>query len=526
MLNNFVDFLKGLFNRYLQQIVKDYEVAVELYNIKIVRPISLTLRYYLKRYGVFKIIWKIIIIVLIKIPIWWPFLFIVYIWNLFLTYTFLPLIYWIERQITYQTNNVPIWFNFLDYNKFLYWVLEIQWWLKTLLGLVHIMDYLYRWWIRLPRFVDHVRSRIAEWKYDLKQDVMKRDGTIDLALKYFKNNRVKIRNMVIRYIWYMPKNFVFTWLNPHKYKLFRLVFYKRNRIRLYNRWYSWWLIRYKIFKGLTKYRIKSAIHLGIKKLWSRLMFRCKYILKMIIIRCHIRQFYNKIVLKIRKCVYYICKELIYIFTILQLVVEILIIFYVKFEFLFSFIIWIILKVIRIIIYLLYLTLCFLNFWYYNVIYNYDWYHLWFVKDGSNSIKALKLQKKLGHSAENTMANLDLKNKSNSNKNIKNISFIRRIKNNIKLKSNTVWKFCFGQEAILFIDLSSVKDKVSDNSNKKPVKAINEYEDIWTRMWKACCPPLWLEKPEDVNAPNSKYRVEIKAGIGKGKQKSEDKPSKK
>jgi len=62
---------------------------------------------------------------------------------------------------------------------------------------------------------------------------MRSDGAIDVGLRYLRDNQTKIKNNFYKYFWYMPKNFVFNWLNPHKYKLFRLIFYKNNRIKIY-----------------------------------------------------------------------------------------------------------------------------------------------------------------------------------------------------------------------------------------------------------------------------------------------------
>lgn len=486
-------------------------MMVEFYEIKIVRPMQLKLWHYMKIYGIFKIIWKIILIVLIKIPIWWPFLLITYLWGLFLTYTFLPLIYWVEYQISNKKEQKVVWFAWINYDKVLYWILEVQWWLKTLLGLIHILDYLYRWWHKLPRFIDYIISVIIEQWASIKAQSMRSDGAIDVGLRYLRDNQTKIKNNFYKYFWYMPKNFVFNWLNPHKYKLFRLIFYKNNRIKIYTWLYCRWLIRYKIFKGLVKYWFNSFVYMG----GRRILLRVKFIYKMIKIRCHIRHLYNYIALKIRKIVYYVCRELIYIWTAILLLIEVFLIFFSKLLPLFTFTGWLISKI-------LYLILCGLNFWFYNVIYTYEWYQIWFIKGISNSIKGLEIQKKLGFTAKKVLSFVDLGKKPLINNSPNHITFRGKIKNNLKNGGNMIWRVWFGQEAVLFVPKSIKKphpeNNISDKLKKKPIKDMNRDQDIWTRMWQACCPPLWFKKPEDVNSPNSKFRIEIKAGIGKDKQK--------
>lgn len=504
-----MNFIKGLLKRYWEQIVKDYEMWIEFYEIKIVRPLQLKMWHYIKIYGIFKIIWKIILIVLIKIPIWWPFLLITYLWGLFLTYTFLPLVYFVEQQISNKKEQKAVPLDWINYDKVLYWILEIQWWLKTWLGLIHILDYLYRWWHKLPRFIDYIISAVIDKWSDIKQQSMRTDGAIDVGLRYLKNNQTKIKNNFYKYLWFAPKNFVLNWLNPHKYKLFRLIFYKNNRLKIYTWLYCRWLIRYKIFKGLVKYWINSFLYMG----GRRILLRVKFIYKMIKTRCHIRHLYNYIALKIRKIVYYVCRELIYIWTAISLLMEIFLIFFSKLLPLFSLIWWLMSKI-------LYLILCGLNFWFYNVLYTYEWYQIFFIKGASNSIKALQIQKKLGFTAKKVLSIANLGDSSLPVNSPKHITFIGKIKNKVKNGGNIIWRVWFGQEAVLFNDKLVKKHPPIENKSDKKIfiKDMNSDQDIWTRMWKACCPPLWFHKPEDVNSPNSKFRIEVKAGIGKGKQK--------
>lgn len=484
-------------------------MMVEFYEITIVRPLQLRMWHYIKIYGIFKIIWKIILIVLIKIPIWWPFLLITYLWGLFLTYTFLPLVYWVEQQISNKKEQKAVLCDWINYDKVLYWILEIQWWLKTWLGLIHILDYLYRWWYKLPRFIDYIRSSVMDKWFDIKQQSMRTDGAIDVGLRYLKHNQTKIKNNFFKYFWFAPKNFVLNWLNPHKYKLFRLIFYKNNRLKIYTWLYCRWLIRYKIFKGLVKYWFNSFLYMG----GRRILLRVKFIYKMIKARCHIRHLYNYIALKMRKIVYYVCRELIYIWTAISLLIEIFLIFFSKLMPLFSFTWWLMSRI-------LYLTLCGLNFWFYNVIYTYEWYQTFFIKGVSNSIKALEIQKKLGFTAKKVLSIVNLGNTSSPVNSSNHITFRGKIKNKVKNGGNIIWRVWFGQEAVLFNDKLVKKHPSMENKSDKSffIKDMNSDQDIWTKIWKACCPPLWFQKPEDVNSPNSKFRIEVKAGIGKGKQK--------
>ena len=166
--------------------------------------------------------------------------------------------------------------------------------------------------------------------------------------------------------------------------------------------YSRWLIRYKIFKGLLKYWVRSAMHMG----GRRLKLRIKHIYKMIKLRWHIRHLYNRIALKIRKVVYYVARELIYIWTGISLFIEICLI-------LFSKLIPLFLIIGKIISRILYILICILNVWFYNVVYTYDWYIFWFIKGGSNSIRALKIQKKLGITAKKMVSLIKLNKKKTS-----------------------------------------------------------------------------------------------------------------
>lgn len=504
-----MNYLKGLIFKYQEQLKKDYYIISQLYDIKITRPMRLTIRQHIKIHGIFRILWKIICIILVKIPIWWPFLMVTYLWGLFLTYFFLPLIFWVEKQIEYKKNNLTIYFVNVDYNKVLYWILEIQWWLKTWIGLIHIFDLLYKWWWKLPRFVDFIYDKVRRWWYIIKTNSMRKDGAIDIWLHYLKTNQTRIKSNFYKYLWIIPRNFVFNWLNPHRYKIFRLVFYKNNRQRLYTWLYCRWLIRYKIFKGLVKYWVRGALHMGGRRLW----LRTKYIYKMIILRCHIRYLYNNIVLKIRKAIYYISRELIYIWTTISLIIEIILIIISKLLPIFYFVVWLVSKILYVLIFIL-------NAWYYNIFYSYEWYQIWFIKGGSNSIKALKNKKKVDLTAKKILSGVDIIKKKKIDTKNTYLTIKSRFKISLKNNTNKLWKLYFGPEAIFFRPFTS-SDPNIDNINtdqnlklKKPVKKIKNMnkEDIWTRMWKACCPPLWLAKPEDVNSPNSKYRVEFKAGI--------------
>lgn len=253
----------------------------------------------------------------------------------------------------------------------------------------------------------------------------------------------------------------------------------------------------------------------------RLWLRTKYIYKMIILRCHIRYLYNNIVLKIRKAVYYISRELIYIWTTISLIIEIILIIISKLLPIFYFTGWLVSKILYVLIFIL-------NIWYYNIFYSYQWYQIWFIKGGSNSIKALKNQKKMDLTAKKILSGVDIIKKTKVDTKNTYLTIKSRFKISLKNNSNKLWKLYFGPEAILFKPFIS-SDPNIDNINidqnlKKPVKKSKNMnkEDIWTRMWKACCPSLWLAKPEDVNSPNSKYRVDFKAGIVNKKNSSKSK----
>ena len=498
--------MRGLLIKYYEQLLKDYDIIAQLYHIKIVRPMALTIRQHIKIHGILKILWKIIVLVLIKVPIWWPFLMVTYLWGLLVTYSFLPLIYWIQLQIEAKTNNLPIIFYNIDYEKFLYWVLEIQWWLKTWLGLIHIFDLFYKWWTKLPRLIDFIYIKVRDKWYEIKENSMRTDGAIDIWLNYLVKNRTQIKNNLYKYFIIIPKNFVFNWLNPHKYFLFRLIFYKNNRLRLYTWLYARWLIRYKIFKGLVKYWIRSALFMGGRRLWLRI----KYLIKMIGLRCHIRYLYNLVVLKIRKIVYYVSRELIYIWTTIGLLIEIMLILFAKFLFLFGFLANMLFKI-------LYVIFCMLNVWFYDIAYTYDWYQVWFIKGVSNSIIALKIQKQLGLTAKKAVSGVILAPSPTSNYENGYLTLKTRIKQSLKNNGNKLWKLYFGPQAILFADkaknVECYSQQLTDKKYKN-VKHINEDQHIWTKIWKSCCPPLWFKKPEDVNSIKSKYRIEFKSGIGK------------
>jgi hypothetical protein len=62
--------MKGLLIKYYEQILKDYDIIAQLYDIKIVRPMRLTIKQYIKIHGIFKILRKIVLMVLVKVPIW------------------------------------------------------------------------------------------------------------------------------------------------------------------------------------------------------------------------------------------------------------------------------------------------------------------------------------------------------------------------------------------------------------------------------------------------------------------------
>jgi hypothetical protein len=216
------------------------------------------------------LLFRIIKGLVVKVAFWWPFSIMTYIWNLLIKYSFIPL-----QEILYyyadKNGNTVKWQKITLY--FNYFIL----FLRTIGGLTLLVAKILNFW------------HVTRWDYlaryerfELREDdivVLINGWLAKLAPIGMARRRTKrfIIDKLILKPWYIAK----LWLNPKKYWVFRLFYYKKGRQLIYNLFYVYitfpiW-VYYRITLAVVKHKIRIFLRITIKRYYRNLCFVLTFI---------------------------------------------------------------------------------------------------------------------------------------------------------------------------------------------------------------------------------------------------------
>ena len=261
-----LDYTKLVVELYKKELQEDFELLQGLIQEWIIIPRDITMHTYMAMYGVFGCIIRMVILLLVRIPVWWPMHMLAYLINCSVRYTFVPVFAFLHTQLNKPDKNT---LTYMMY-EYVYTVVEwVEWILKTVFLLTYVVDKIVIWMRNRRSVRGYINYKIDQIvvKAHILRNEKQKQGRLTKLLKVAKQGWSTYMSPVPRLIWQGIKIIV-KYMNPLNYTWVKYVVYTKNRRNLIIIIKCRVIIRVAILKGLIKYGVQGWLWLRLCR-WSR-----------------------------------------------------------------------------------------------------------------------------------------------------------------------------------------------------------------------------------------------------------------
>lgn len=261
-----LEYIKLVVELYKKELQQDGELLQELVQEWILIPRDISMHTYMAMYGIFGCIIRILILLFIRIPVWWPMHMLAYLINCIVRYSFVPLFAWLHIQLN-QANKGSKAQRMYSY---LYTVVEwIEWILKTVFLFTYVVNKIVTW-VRNRRSVrEYINYKIDQIvvKAHVLRNKKQKTGSLSKLLIMVKQWWITYMSPVPRLIWQGIK-IIYKYINPLNYTWVKYVVYAKKRNLLIIVVKCRVIIRFAIWKGLFKYGVQGWLYVRLCR-WGR-----------------------------------------------------------------------------------------------------------------------------------------------------------------------------------------------------------------------------------------------------------------
>lgn len=279
-----LEYTKLIVELYKKELQQDGELIQGLIHEWILIPRDTPIHTYITMYGLFGCVFRMFVLLLIRIPVWWPMHMLAYVINCIVRYSFVPLFAFLHIQLNKAEASKNTWAQTM-YN-YLYTVVQwIEWVLKTVFLITYLVNKIITWMNTrrsVRGYIDYKIDQIVVKAHMLRNEQQKR-GKLSKLLTMFKKGWITYISPVPKLIW-QGIRITFKYMNPLNYTWVKYVFYAKKRKMLITIFKCRVIIRFAIFKGLVKYGVHKWLYVKLCK-WGR---NTIHLLKVIGIKYHPR----------------------------------------------------------------------------------------------------------------------------------------------------------------------------------------------------------------------------------------------
>lgn len=275
-------YTKLVIELYKKELQEDRELLEGLIQEWIIIPRDTRVHTYMAMYGILGCIIRILILLLVRIPVWWPMHMLAYLINCTVRYTFVPIFAFLQFKLNKaQTNKQNLATSIYAH---IYTAVEwLEWIMKTVFLLTYVVDKVVTW-MRNRRsvrgYIDYKIDQIVVKAHILRNEKQKQ-GRLSKLWYIIQKGWTNYISPVPRLIWQGIKIIV-KYINPLNYTWVKYVVYPKNRRNLIIIIKCRVIIRFAIFLGLVKYGVQGWLWLRICR-WGR---NTIHIFKVISIKYH------------------------------------------------------------------------------------------------------------------------------------------------------------------------------------------------------------------------------------------------
>lgn len=253
---------------YKKELQEDVELWHGLIQEWILIPRDTTMQTYMAMHGILGCAIRVLVLLFVRVPVWWPMHLVAYVINCTVRYTFVPLLAFLQWQL----NKALINNNHTYITVFTYLIIAAQWveWiLKTVFLITYVVDKIVIWLHTrrsLRGYIDYKVDQIVVKAHTIRNEKQKQSRLRKLY--------IAIKQGWVTYITPVPRlilqgvKFIFKYINPLNYKWVKYLVYYKNRQHLIVILKCRVIIRYALIKGLIKYGIQGWLWLRLCR-WAR-----------------------------------------------------------------------------------------------------------------------------------------------------------------------------------------------------------------------------------------------------------------
>jgi hypothetical protein len=272
-MSNYRQLLVSMYNK---EVLEDKKLLEGVMEGWIWVPRATPMATYIAMYGVIGCVFRILWVMLVRVPLWWPFHIMAYLINLLVRYTLVPVFAFIQyKQERARAGNHTTWVQMYEY---LFWAMEqLEWILKTSFMVMYIVDRVVRWF--------HTRRTVREY-ITYRVDLF----IINAHTRKMNGNQGRVIKRVVQLKYWWKKNIsplpgmvwscikvIYAFTNPLNYRVIRLIVYRKNRERLILIIKCRLIIRYAIMWGWVKYGYTKWIWVKARRGRRIIIHLCKVI---------------------------------------------------------------------------------------------------------------------------------------------------------------------------------------------------------------------------------------------------------